>query len=30
MAHCLTTTQMAGRLGLASEVCDPLRQVFTR
>jgi hypothetical protein len=30
MAHCLTTAQMAGRLGLASEVCDPLRQVFTR
>src|SRR6266567_4239966 len=30
MAHCLTTTQMAGRLGLAAEVCDPLRQVFTR
>jgi hypothetical protein len=30
MAYCLTTTQMAGRLGLASEVCDPLRQVFTR
>jgi hypothetical protein len=30
MAHCLTTTQMAGQLGLTSEVCDPLRQVFTR
>src|SRR5260370_3485369 len=30
MSHCLTTTQMAGRLGLPSEVCDPLRQVFTR
>ena len=30
MSHCLTTAQMAGRLGLASEVCDPLRQVFTR
>ena len=30
MAHCLTTTQMADRLGLGSEVCDPLRQVFTR
>lgn len=30
MAHCLTTTQMAERLGLPAEVCDPLRQVFTR
>jgi HD-GYP domain-containing protein (c-di-GMP phosphodiesterase class II) len=30
MAHCLTTTQMAGRLGLPAEVCDPLRQVFAR
>ncbi|HEV8274773.1 MAG TPA: hypothetical protein VGQ26_03610 [Streptosporangiaceae bacterium] len=30
MSHCLTTTQMAGRLGLTAEVCDPLRQVFTR
>jgi HD-GYP domain-containing protein (c-di-GMP phosphodiesterase class II) len=30
MSHCLTTTQMAGRLGLPAEVCDPLRQVFTR
>jgi HD-GYP domain-containing protein (c-di-GMP phosphodiesterase class II) len=30
MSHCLATTQMAGRLGLPSEVCDPLRQVFTR
>ncbi len=30
MSHCLTTAQMAGRLGLASQVCDPLRQVFTR
>ena len=30
MSHCLTTTQMAARLGLAAEVCDPLRQVFTR
>jgi len=30
MSHCLTTAQMAGRLGLASEVCEPLRQVFTR
>jgi HD-GYP domain-containing protein (c-di-GMP phosphodiesterase class II) len=30
MSHCLSTTQLAGRLGLAAEVCDPLRQVFTR
>jgi HD-GYP domain-containing protein (c-di-GMP phosphodiesterase class II) len=30
MSHCLTTTQMAGRLGLPAEVCEPLRQVFTR
>jgi len=30
MAHCLTTTQMAERLSLPAEVCDPLRQVFTR
>jgi HD-GYP domain-containing protein (c-di-GMP phosphodiesterase class II) len=30
MNHCLTTTQMAERLGLGREVCDPLRQVFTR
>jgi len=30
MSHCLTTAQMAGRLGLASEVSDPLHQVFTR
>jgi len=30
MSHCLTTTQMAGRLGLAAEVRDPLGQVFTR
>ena len=30
MSHCLTTVQMAGRLGLAAEVCDPLQQVFTR
>ena len=30
MSHCLTTTQLAGRLGLTAEVCDPLRQVFTR
>ncbi len=30
MSHCLTTTQMAERLGLGSEVCDPLMQVFAR
>jgi HD-GYP domain-containing protein (c-di-GMP phosphodiesterase class II) len=30
MSHCLTTTQMADRLGLTSDVCDSLRQVFTR
>jgi HD-GYP domain-containing protein (c-di-GMP phosphodiesterase class II) len=30
MSHCLSTTQLAGRLGLTAEVCDPLRQVFTR
>jgi HD-GYP domain-containing protein (c-di-GMP phosphodiesterase class II) len=30
MSHCLTTTQMAERLGLDDTVCDPLRQVFTR
>ena len=29
MSHCLSTTQF-GRLGLTAEVCDPLRQVFTR
>jgi len=30
MSHCLSTTQMAERLGLGENVCDPLRQVFTR
>jgi hypothetical protein len=30
MSDCLSTTQLAGRLGLTAEVCDPLRQVFTR
>ena len=30
MSHCLSTTQLAVRLGLPAEVCDPLRQVFTR
>lgn len=30
MSHCLTTTQMADRLGLNADVSDSLRQVFTR
>jgi HD-GYP domain-containing protein (c-di-GMP phosphodiesterase class II) len=30
MAHCLTTAQMAERLGLGTDVCDPLQQMFTR
>jgi HD-GYP domain-containing protein (c-di-GMP phosphodiesterase class II) len=30
MSHCLATTQMARQLGLPADVCDPLRQVFTR
>jgi HD-GYP domain-containing protein (c-di-GMP phosphodiesterase class II) len=30
MSHCLTTTQMAKRLGLGGNVCDPLMQVFAR
>jgi HD-GYP domain-containing protein (c-di-GMP phosphodiesterase class II) len=30
MSHCLTTGRMAERLGLGSEVRDPLQQVFTR
>jgi HD-GYP domain-containing protein (c-di-GMP phosphodiesterase class II) len=30
MSHCLTTAQMAERLGLGSDVCDPLQQMFTR
>ncbi|MDQ3431640.1 MAG: HD domain-containing protein, partial [Actinomycetota bacterium] len=30
MAHCLTTAQMAERLGLGADVCDPLQQMFTR
>jgi HD-GYP domain-containing protein (c-di-GMP phosphodiesterase class II) len=29
-SHCLTTAQMAHRLGLGAEVCDPLMHVFTR
>lgn len=30
MSHCLTTAQMAERLGLGTEVSDPLRQMFAR
>ncbi len=30
MAHCVTAGHLAQRLGLGDEVCDPLRQVFTR
>lgn len=30
MSHCLTTSRMAERLGLGSDVCEPLQQVFTR
>ena len=30
ISHCLTTAQMAERLGLGAEVCDPLQQMFTR
>lgn len=30
MGHCLTTAQMAQRLGLGADVCDPLQQMFTR
>lgn len=30
MSHCLTTAQMAERLGLGAEVCGPLQQMFTR
>jgi HD-GYP domain-containing protein (c-di-GMP phosphodiesterase class II) len=30
MSHCLTTAQMAERLGLGAEVCAPLQQMFTR
>lgn len=29
-AHCQVTEQVARRLGLADEVCEPLRQVFAR
>lgn len=28
-SHCLTTAQMAERLGLGTDVCGPLQQVFT-
>jgi HD-GYP domain-containing protein (c-di-GMP phosphodiesterase class II) len=30
MSHCLTTAEMAERLGLGPEVCGPLQQMFTR
>ncbi len=30
MSHCLTTAQMAERLGFDDRVCKPLQQVFTR
>lgn len=30
LSHCLTTGNMADRLGLGPDVCDPLQQVFTR
>lgn len=30
MSHCLTTAQMAERLRLGADVCDPLQQMFTR
>ncbi len=30
MSHCVTTAQMAERLGLSAGVCKALRQVFTR
>jgi hypothetical protein len=30
LSHCLTTARLAERLGLGSEVCDPLQQVFAR
>lgn len=30
MSHCLTTGRMAQRLGLGSDVHDPLQQMFTR
>ena len=30
LSHCLNTAQIAERLGLGTDVCDPLQQVFTR
>lgn len=30
LSHCLTTSRMAGCLGLGDEVCDQLQQAFTR
>src|SRR5439155_16473154 len=30
LSHCLTTAQMADRLGLGADVCDALQQAFTR
>lgn len=30
MSHCLTTARMADRLGLGTDVRDPLQQLFTR
>jgi HD-GYP domain-containing protein (c-di-GMP phosphodiesterase class II) len=30
LSHCLTTAQMAERLGLGTDVCGPLQQTFTR
>ena len=30
LSHCLTTAQMAERLGLGARVCDSLQQTFTR
>ena len=30
LSHCLSTAQMAERLGLGAGVCDPLQQTFTR
>jgi HD-GYP domain-containing protein (c-di-GMP phosphodiesterase class II) len=30
LSHCITTAQMAQRLGLGADVCDALQQAFTR
>jgi HD-GYP domain-containing protein (c-di-GMP phosphodiesterase class II) len=30
LSHCLATAQMAEKIGLGEDVCDPLQQVFTR